>query len=154
MTGAIRLRDGGGWCTLARNCRRVGSKARVGGKELQDGQKSRCGVSERLEGGRRGPVRRPGIDVVAQRVQGIHEIYRDAEETYPSLHKILKLVEVYYCGHHHIPVCINESVRADDGVRSLVGLIGDKLELLRDLGVDTERSLLQRGLASDSQPGL
>lgn len=50
--------------------------------------------------------------------------------------------KISYRGYHHIPACIYVSVRADGGVRSLIGLIGDKLELLRDLGVDMDASLL------------
>lgn len=78
---ALRLRGGGGWGTLAWGCRRVDSDVRVEGK-LRDGKRSHYGV------------RRLGADVVAQRVQGVHEIYRDAEETHPSLLRFFRLVEV------------------------------------------------------------
>lgn len=54
----------------------------------------------------------------------------------------LRLANVSYRWYHHVPACIYVSGRADGGVRSLVGLIGDKLELLRDLGVDMDASLL------------
>ena len=67
MANVVRPRDGGGRCTLAWGCRRIDSKALVGGKELLNGGKYRYGVSARFAGsGKSGPMRRRGTDVVAQ----------------------------------------------------------------------------------------